>query len=108
MLPAVDAEPVPLSRDAHGVLRVGLSRVTLDVVVGAFREGATAEEIAHQYPTLDLADVYAVISYYLRHQGEVKLYLSRRHDEAEIVRRHNEARVDPSGIRDRLLARRNR
>jgi len=106
MLPAVDAEPVPLSLDTHGVLRVGLSRVTLDVVVDAFREGATAEEIAHQYPTLELADVYAVISYYLRHQGEVKAYLSRRRDEAATVRRQNEARVDPAGIRDRLLARR--
>lgn len=108
LLPAVDAEPVPLARDAHGVLRVGLSRVTLDVVVAAFHEGATAEEIAHQYPTLDLADVYGVISYYLRHQGEVKAYLSRRRDEAATVRRQNEARVDPSGIRDRLLARRSR
>lgn len=108
MVPAVDAEPVPLSRDAHGVLRVGRSRVTLDVVVEAFREGASAEEIAHQYPTLDLADVYAVISYYLRHQGEVTAYLSRRRDEAAMVRRRNEARVDPSGIRERLLARRGR
>ncbi|MGH3943304.1 MAG: DUF433 domain-containing protein [Pseudonocardiaceae bacterium] len=85
---------------------MGRSRVTLDVVVGAFREGATAEEIVHQYPTLDLADVYAVISYYLRHQGEVKAYLSCRRDEAATVRRQNETRVDPSGIRERLLARR--
>jgi uncharacterized protein (DUF433 family) len=108
MLPAVDAEPVPLSRDTHGVLRVGLSRVTLDVVVEAFREGATAEEIAHQYPTLELADVYAVISYYLRHQGEVEAYLSRRREEAAAVRQQNETRVDPTGIRDRLLARRSR
>lgn len=108
MLPAVDAEPVPLSRDRHGVLRVGLSRVTLDVVVEAFREGATAEEIAHQYPTLELADVYAVISYYLRHQGEVKTYLSRRREEAAAVRQQNEAQVDTVGIRDRLLARRGR
>lgn len=105
-MPAVDAEPVPLSLDTHGVLHVGLSRVTLDVVVDAFREGATAEEIAHQYPTLELADVYAVISYYLRHQGEAKAYLSRRRDKAATVRRQNEARVDPAGIRDRLLARR--
>lgn len=87
---------------------MGHSRVTLDVVVDAFREGATAEEIVHQYPTLELADVYAVISYYLRHQGEVEAYLSRRVDEAATVRRQNEARADPVGIRDRLLARRDR
>jgi uncharacterized protein (DUF433 family) len=108
VMPAVDAEPVPLSRDTHGVLRVGTSRVTLDVVVDAFREGATAEEIAHQYPTLELADVYAVISYYLRHQRDVQVYLSRRRDDAATVRQHNEARDDPAGIRGRLLARHGR
>lgn len=108
MLSAVNAEPVPLSRDRHGVLRVGFSRVMFDVVIEAFREGATAEEIAYQYSTLELADVYSVISYYLRHQGEIEAYLSHRRDDAAAVRRQNEARVDPVGIRERLLSRRAR
>ncbi len=55
-------EPIPLETDADGVVRVGGTRVTLDTVVAAFNEGATAEEIVSQYPTLHLADVYAVIS----------------------------------------------
>ena len=78
------------------------------MVVDAFREGATAEEIAHQYPTLELADIYAVISYYLRHQREVQAYLSGRRDDAATVRQRNEARDDPAGIRDHLMARRSR
>jgi hypothetical protein len=78
----------------------------LDTIIGAFQDGATAEEIAHQYPSVELADVYSVIAYYLRHRSEVEEYLQRRGKEAAEVRRQNEARFDPRGIRDRLLARR--
>lgn len=105
---AVGPEPVPLETDKDGVMRVGGTRVTLDTVVAAFREGSTAEEISHQYPTLRLADVYSVISYYLRHQIEVDAYLGDRLRRGAEVRRENEARLDPAGLRNRLLARRSR
>ena len=98
--------PVPLAADANGVVRVGRTRVTLDTVIGAFLDGATAEEITYQYPSLHLADVYAVIAYYLRRPSEVDAYLQRRKLQAESVRKQNEARFDPHGVRDRLLARR--
>jgi len=87
-------------------VRVGETRVTLDTVIAAFEEGATAEEIVYQYPSLDLADVYAVLSYYLQQRDEVEAYLRQRRRQAAAVRRQNEARFDPHGIRDRLLARR--
>ena len=102
----VIAYPVPLTTDAHGVVRVAETRVTLDTVVYAFQEGATAEEIAQQYPSLELADIYAVISYYLRDQGVVNAYLEQRNQQATQVRKENEARTPPDGIRSRLLARR--
>jgi len=99
-------EMVPLVAGADGVIRVGKTRVTLDTVISAFLDGATAEEITYQYPSLDLADVYSVIAYYLRQRAEVDAYLRRRQEQAEKIRKQNEARFDPSGIRDRLLARR--
>ncbi|NJN97961.1 MAG: DUF433 domain-containing protein [Anaerolineales bacterium] len=98
--------PVPLKTDVDGVVRVGSSRVTLDTVIAAFTEGATAEEIVAQYPSLSLADVYAVIGYYLQQRAGVEAYLSQRRQLAADVRQHNETRFDPDGIRDRLLARR--
>jgi uncharacterized protein (DUF433 family) len=98
--------PIPIKTDASGVLRVGQTRVTLDNVVIAFLEGATAEEIGEQYPSLDLSDVYAVISYYLRHQAEVDDYLALRQNTAEQKRQLAEQQFSPIGIRDRLLARR--
>lgn len=99
-------EPIPLERDTDGVVRVGGTRVTLDTVVMAFNEGATAEEIVQQYPSLSLADVYAVIGYYLRQRPAVEAYLYQRRQQAEEVRRQNEAQFDPHGVRERLLARR--
>lgn len=106
MIPLNPTETLPLETDSDGVIRVGKTRVTLDTVITAFRDGATAEEIAQQYPSLQLADIYSVIGYYLRHRSEVDGYLRRRTQQAEQVRERNEARFDPSGIRDRLLARR--
>lgn len=102
----VAAEAMPLALDADGVVRIGGTRVTLDTLVAAFREGATAETIAEQYPTLALPDIYTVIGYYLRHQAEVNSYLQRRSLQAAQVRQENEQRHAPLGVRHRLLARR--
>ena len=56
-------ERVPIHTDVDGVVRVAGTRVTLDTIVGAFDAGATAEEIAQQYSSVPLADVYSVITY---------------------------------------------
>ncbi|MBI4861689.1 MAG: DUF433 domain-containing protein [Candidatus Riflebacteria bacterium] len=104
----IENDPVPLRPDADGVIRVGGSRVTLDTVVAAFEEGATAEEIAQQYPSLALSGVYATIGYYLHRKPQVDEYLRHRKNLAAAIRRDNEIRHDPRGIRERLLARRSK
>jgi uncharacterized protein (DUF433 family) len=105
MTMVVAAETPPLAADAAGVFRVGKSRVTLDTVVGVFRDGATAEEIAEQYPAVSLGQVYAVIAYYLAHTVEVNSYLRAREKRSAEVRQSNEQLFDPTGIRARLMAR---
>jgi uncharacterized protein (DUF433 family) len=97
--------PIPLKTDKDGVVGVGNTRVTLDTVVAAFKEGAIVEEVVSQYPSLLLADVYAVIGYYLQHLSEVEKYLSQRQQIANEVRQENEVRFNQQGIRERLLAR---
>jgi uncharacterized protein (DUF433 family) len=99
-------EVIPLTADAQGVLRVGHTRVTCDTVLAACADGATAEAIVQQYPSLHVADVYAVIGYSLRHASEVDAYLQQRLEQREAMRQQHEARCDPRGVRDRLLARR--
>jgi uncharacterized protein (DUF433 family) len=106
---SIDTEPkvsIPLTVSADNVIYVGETRVTLDTVVGAFQDGAMPEEIVYQYPALQLADVYAVIGYYLKHRELVAEYLEQRQRQAKEVRRQNEDRFPPHGIRERLLSRR--
>ncbi|MBI3455326.1 MAG: DUF433 domain-containing protein [Candidatus Rokubacteria bacterium] len=102
----IETEPVPLVLDADGVARVAATRVTLETLVAAFEDGATAEEIVHQYPSLQLAEVYSVIGYYLRRREDIAAYLRDRQNQAAAVRSENESRFDRRGVRARLMARR--
>jgi uncharacterized protein (DUF433 family) len=98
-------ERIPLTEDASEVIHIAGTRVTLDSLAEAFHEGATAEEMVQQYPSLALADVYSVLGYLLRHQKEVAAYLERRAAQRKILRLENETRFNPQGVRARLLAR---
>ena len=103
---AIVAEVAPLQANEDGVILVGETRVTLDTVVAVFNQGAAAEEIAHRYPSLNLADIYATIAFYLNHQSQVEAYLLQRQQRSQETREMNQARFDPQGLRNRLLARR--
>ncbi|MBI4578943.1 MAG: DUF433 domain-containing protein [Planctomycetes bacterium] len=103
----VQAEAPPLREDAAGALRVGGSRVLLELVIRAFQDGATPETIVQRYATLSLPDVYAVLAYYLRHRSEIETYLARREQQADELRRCRGGQEgDLSEIRTRLLAHR--
>lgn len=102
----IEKDPVPLRVDEQGVVRVGDSQVLLDVVVRHFNNGAEPEAIAQGFPTLDLADVYGVIAYYLRHRSAVDSYITARRHEAEKLRREIEAvQLSRLELRAKLLAR---
>lgn len=103
---AIRAEPAPLTTNPDGVVCIAGTRVTLDTMVAVFKQGATAEEIVHRYPSLRLGDVYAAIAFYLNHQEDVENYLQQRQQQAQAIRQMNQARFDPQGLRDRLLSRR--
>ena len=106
MSPLVTDLPVPLRADDSGVLRVGNTRVTLDSVVTAYMNGSSAEQIADDFSTLELADIHAVISYYLRNKDDVEQYLREQRRAADNVRDEIQSIVAGPGIRQRLLARR--
>jgi uncharacterized protein (DUF433 family) len=85
------ADPVPLRIDDAGTIRVGQSRVTLDVLLQYWRLGMKPEEIARGLDTLTLADVHGALAYYFRHQSEIDNYLRRREEEAEKLRQEIES-----------------
>ena len=106
----LDFEPltvvVPLREEPPGILRVGKSRVLLELVLRAFKAGATPEAIVQSYDTLSLADVYAVVTRYLRDPGPFEEYLLIRDEAATEVRRKIEEIQGPQGnLRATLLAR---
>jgi uncharacterized protein (DUF433 family) len=103
----IQAVEVPLFDDGQGGLRVTGARVLLERIVHAFEDGATPEGIVQSYDTLQLADVYAVLTWYLRHKAEVEDYLHKRAEEAAAIRRSIEAKQpDRAELRTRLMARR--
>jgi len=104
MLP-LQAESPPLRLDEGGVIRVGNSRISLDLVVEQYDNGATPEDMVRAYDTLVLADAYSVISYYLRHRDLVRTYLKWRAEEGEALRTTIEAE-HPRVSREELMERR--
>lgn len=103
-LPLQAAVP-PLRLDEGEVVRIGNTRISLDLLVEQYENGMTAEDLARAYDCLELADVHAAISYYLRHRAEVQAYLTQRKREAERVQANIEAQRGRVS-KDDLLARR--
>ena len=105
MSQSVAVEPVPIVTDADGVMRVTGTRVPLDTVVAAYQKGETPEQIAQDYSSLETADVYSAIGYYLRHRQEVEAYLERRREKARAVREELKKRFPSDGLKERLKSR---
>ena len=104
----LEREAPPLHEDETGAIRVGSSRVLLEIVIRASQDGASPESIVNRYDTLSLSDVYNTIGYYLRHIDAVEAYLARRAQLAESVQQRLSAiQPDLSLIRSRLLSQQN-
>src|SRR5487761_1112795 len=101
----LDTIAPPLRIVEGGAVRIGKSRITLALIVEEYESGMTPEDMVRAYDTLDLADVYAAIAYYLRHRDAVREYMKRRDELAAALRAEIEAR-QPRITREELLARR--
>jgi uncharacterized protein (DUF433 family) len=103
------SQTLPLRLTEDGTIRIADSRVSLDSVVQHYKLGASAEQIAQKFPALDLADVYAAITYYLSHEETVEEYLQQQEAKGDEIQKEIEA--DPqyqkkaAELRARLLAR---
>ena len=85
------SEKPPLREDETGAIRVGNSRVLLEIVIRAFQDGASPESIVSQYSTLSLSDTYGAIAYYLKNKDAVETYLNQREELAESIKQRIEA-----------------
>lgn len=93
--------PAPLHEDVHGVIRVGHTRVTLQSVLNSFKQGNDPLTIKEQFPSLELADIYAVVSYYNWNRMEMDAFLEECRREFDTARDEIEQR-HPSDVLRRL------
>ena len=96
---------IPLHTDAQGGIRIRDTRVTLDSILNYYKQGESPEDLHEGFPTIALADIYAIIAYYLNNQTELDRYLQVRHEEAERLREQIEADFPPKITRAELLRR---
>ena len=101
----MDSVPVPMAMDAHGSIRIGGTRITLDNLMAHFETGASPEEIVGQLDALTLADVYLVRGYCLLHPEEVRGYLKARSEQAKHTRTMIESETDSVGFVRGILSR---
>lgn len=52
------------------------TRISLDSVVYAFRDGLSPESIIHGFPLLTLEQVYGAIAFYLANRAEIDAFLA--------------------------------
>ena len=99
--------PTIIERTTEGAWRIAGTRVSLDSVVYAFRQGSTPEEICQDFPALSLAQACAAVAYYLQYHDAVDAYLAEQdcYDQQakqELEARHADAYRE---LRQRLLDR---
>ena len=106
MTTALRTDDLLLRQEDDGTIRIGDTRVLLEIIVAAYNLGNTPEEIAESFSAISLADIYSVIGYYLRHQDKVDIYIGKRTLEAHDVRTKLEAMQPPQeGMREKLQER---
>ena len=65
----------------EGIYYVQGTRISLDSIVYAFREGCSPESIREDFEGLTLPHVYGAIAFYLDHQSDIDDYLLRRKEQ---------------------------
>lgn len=82
---------VPLTQLDDGTLIVTGAGIALEIIVARHNAGDTPLEIQEGFPALELADIYAVIAYYLSHRAEVDAYVNRQKRRTQAARARFEA-----------------
>lgn len=102
-------QTLPFRLTETGTIRIAQTRVSLDSIVQHYKLGASAEQIAQKFPALDLADIYAAIAYYLKHEEVIEDYLSQQEAKGDAIQEQIESaplhQKKSADLRARLLTR---
>ena len=91
-------QTLPLTQWEDGSIRVGDTRLLVDMVIYAHKRGLCPEEIFQSFASssYSVADIYTVIAYYLSHRNEIDQYLANRESESEAL--WNKIEGDPKHL----------
>lgn len=93
-----------LTFDEDSRIRIKDSRIPLETVVNQFQQGATAEQIQEDFPSLGLREIYGAIYYYLENTEAYDKYTREQEQAAaesvRLIDSHS------SELRERLRVRR--
>lgn len=78
------------------------TRISLDSIVYAFREGLFPESIVRSYPSLNLEKVYGAITFYLANRADIDAYLIS--EEQAFSDMAQPLQVDAPSLYQKLLA----
>ncbi len=85
------------------IIRIKGHRINLEHVVRYYNEGYSPEQIAQEYPGLNLEVIYATIAYYLHNKAEVDAMIARQQERTAQMMREMDARP-PAPVVERLRA----
>ena len=92
-LPKIESKAY-VESEGNEALKIAGTSVSLESVVCRFLEGASAEAIAHSFPTLTLESIYGAVAYYLAHREEVDAYIEQTlgdYESARLADRRNDS-----------------
>ena len=98
-------QTTPLILGDDGTIRIKGSRVSLEIIVRQFKQGATAEQLLEDFPSLTLRDIYGAIYYYLDNTEAVEDYMRQQEDSAVGMRAFLDSHLNSAALRTRIRAR---
>ena len=97
---------VPIAVDEKGFWRVEGTRVGVDVILQQYLDGASADQIAEDFPSVIPCQIYGIIAYYLQHRDEVNAYLKEAENKASVLRDRIDSESGNRELRELLQTRR--
>lgn len=91
--------------DGGETIRIKGHRVGIDLILESYTRGQTPEQIAEEFETLRLEDIYATITYYLRNKPRLDAWLAEMEAWVQQDVAWHEAHPSPAAERLRQLLR---
>lgn len=95
-------QDTPLILGDDGTIRISGSRVSLEIIVRQFKQGATAEQLLEDFPSLTLRDIYGTIYYYLDNTEAVEDYMRQQEKTIAQIQAFLASHIDSATLRVRI------